>query len=115
MKKYIPLLMLVATVAILFVILFTCSSNSSLGNQRYTTMVIDILKYEEGIVKIGRREYDNEVAYFNVDSLDKEINFVAKQGWELVDVTPVTGCYYGSQIGTFRPVTQKLIYTFRKR
>lgn len=115
MKKYITLSVLVATVAALFVILFTCSSNTSSGNQKYATMVIDILKYEEGIVRIGNREYDNEVAYFNVDSLDKEINFVVKHGWELVDVTPVTGCYSGSRIGTFRPVTQKLIYTFRKR
>lgn len=113
MKKFIPLLMLVATVVALFVILFTCSSNDSFGNQRYVTMVVD-MQYKDGTVKIGKREYDSEVTSFDVNLLDEKINMVAKQGWELVSITPITGCYYGPQIGTFRPVTQKLIYTFRK-
>ena len=67
-------------------------------------------------VSIDNTEYHNKVAWINHDSIaDLITRKKGKWGYELVAVTPITGCLSDYKIGTNAPVTQQLLYHFKRR
>lgn len=67
-------------------------------------------------VSINGIEYHNKIAWINHDSIaDLITKKKGEWGYELVDVTPITGFLSGYKIGTNEPVTQQLLYHFKRR
>lgn len=96
-------------------ILFLLTSGLVSNEWEYECYIVQLpIQYNR--VSINGIKYHNKVAWINHDSIaDLITKKKGKWGYELVDVTPITGCLSGYKVGTSAPVTQQLLYHFKRR
>ena len=99
-------------IALIVVILMLSSTTSN--HYEYRMIIVNLEIRDQELV-VERRKHYNKLANIQIDPILNTLNEEGLKGWELVDVTPVTGCISGYKIGTMEPVTQKLVYHFKRK
>lgn len=110
-------LMLFSIILFIGILLIGTSSSSDIYKNKYEYRIdycnLPIYKYNK--VEIDGNIKSNLIYKGENNSiLEKELNILGKECWEIIEITPIQGSIMGYKIGTAESFTQALMITSKR-